>query len=406
MVHLRLDSLPSLFTFITLLGADAAPQTTEPAGAEGQTAEDATAATTPPIKKRPLEVHGLRLVELSDRASSVMRVTEGEAYYSSHDPVVNAFRMFSQLNDVAVSGRVSVVPVSSYSETLMTHAAEVSSDFALIPWGEYGNTTEDQSLQLATAPSERFKSGTHLQFIEDALQRAVRTCNTGIFIDNGLGGSPKTTGGSRPTVERTVSTMSALSYHDPPTLPLSDKSHHVFLPFFGGEDDRVALRFALQLAKNPLVTLTVTHLSLPDEYDGEGNTATNATGATTAGHGDSSKHVESLTAQDLTLLATLRSSLPEEYSDRVTFNEVDVSGTRVAIDEAFKLAQAAVGKSPGNAGDIVVLGRRHAQLGDGGRDINPDLGNILGVVTDRMVSGGVKASLLVIQAGGGRSELR
>lgn len=404
LVYLRLDSLPSLFTFITLLGAETSSEAVKPEASD-VSAESTTEAQP---KKRPLEVHGLRLIELSDRTSSVMHVTEGEEYYSKHDPVVNAFRMFSQLNDVAVSGRVSVVPISSYSETLMSHAAEVSSDFALIPWSEYGNMTEDQQMQFAMSPSERFKSGTHLEFVHDALQRAVKTCNAGIFIDNGLGGISKAT--ARPRMNRTRSATSTPSYHEPPTLPVSDKSHHVFFPFFGGADDRAALGFALQLAKSPLVTLTIIHVSwAEDDNDAEDNavvessTAAASQAATRRNSATMGKHIEAVTAQDLALLAALRSYPPQELAGSVIFDEVVVSTSRAAADEAFALAQAAVGKSPRNAGDIVVLGRRHPQLGDPaaeGRGGSGDLGRILGVAAERMVAKGVDASVLVIQAGG------
>lgn len=386
-----------------MLGAETSPEAVK-AEATDVSAETTTTTEAQP-KKRPLEVHGLRLIELSDRTSSVMHVTEGEEYYSKHDPVVNAFRMFSQLNDVAVSGRVSVVPVSSYSETLMSHAAEVSSDFALIPWSEYGNMTEDQQMQFAMSPSERFKSGMHLEFVHDALQRAVKTCNAGIFIDNGLGGISKAT--ARPRMNRTRSATSTPSYHEPPTLPVSDKSHHVFFPFFGGADDRAALGFVLQLAKSPLVTLTITHVSWAEEDDhDEGDNAvveSSTAAATRRNSATMGKHIEAVTAQDLALLAALRSYPPQELAGGLIFDEVVVSTSRAAADEAFALAQAAVGKSPRNAGDIVVLGRRHLQLGDPageGRGGSGDLGRILGVAAERMVAKGVDASVLVIQAGG------
>lgn len=405
LVYLRLDSLPSLFTLITLLGAETSPAAQEAAAASVNQDEVH-------IKKRPLEVHGLRIIELTERTSSVMQVTEGEEYYSTHDPVVNAFRTFAQLNDVAVAGRVSVVPVASYPETLITQATEVSSDFALIPWSEYGSVTEDQSVPYSINASERFKSGTHLEFIQKTLQQAIQTCNTGIFINNGFSGIVKSS--DPPQLKRTRSALSIRSHQEPATLPVRDKSHHVFFPFFGGVDDRVALRLVLQLAKSPMVTVTIVHFSWPaddnDDDDAIATTVESSYMARTASRtgGESStataaaknKVVEEITAQDLALLATLQSSLPQDLIGRVAFKEVPVTSA-TAIDETLTAAQEVVGQNPKNAGDIVVLGRTPARLGHKAIDATGgEFRRTVGVLADQMIAGGVKASLLVIQAGG------
>ncbi len=103
-VYLRLESLPGLFTFISLLGGEGRPK---------GPAEDATApAASETRPRRPLEVHGIRMLELTERTSSVMQVTESDEC-APRDPVVNTFRTFSPLRDVAVSGRVAVVPNDS-----------------------------------------------------------------------------------------------------------------------------------------------------------------------------------------------------------------------------------------------------------------------------------------------------
>lgn len=389
LVYLRLDSLSPLFTFIALLGADPNPA--------GQDAS-ATDQATPHIKRRPLEVHGLRMIELTERTSSVMQVTEGD--YSAHDPVVNAFRTFSQLNDVAASGRVSVVPIASFPETLMTQAAEVASDFALIPWSDYGSVTEDQSLapHLAANAGERFRSGAHLEFIQKTLTQAARTCNSGVFINNGFGGVAAPPTG----LQRSRSAISLRSAGaEPAVLPVTDKSHHVFFPFFGGSDDRVALRFVLQLAKNNVVTVTITHFSFPgagEESDHEIQGASRVTVPGTAAAKNRAVE-DDVSASDLALLHTLESSVPENCRARITFNEVPVSAGTV-LEEVVTAAAAAVGKSPKNAGDIIVVGRRHGRLGDVDSVNGGDFKQTVGVVADKLVGKGVKASLLVIQAGG------
>ncbi|KAK0743370.1 Sodium/hydrogen exchanger family-domain-containing protein [Schizothecium vesticola] len=398
LVYLRLDSLPGLFTFIALLGRTSfkviEPEATE-SGAEKPDAVH--------IKKRPLEVHGLRLIELTDRTSSVMHVTEGEELYSQRDPVVNAFRAFSQLNDLAVAGRVAVVPEDSYADTLMTQASEVSSDFALIPWGEYGSVTEDQSVPFAVNASERFKGPGHLDFINQTLQKARTTCNAGIFIDNGFGGITKPA--ERTDLVRTTSGMSIRSFRDTAALPAPNKNHHIFFPFIGGVDDRVALRIVLQLAKSAHITASIVHINCGGE-PAEGSQPTTSTDDGSRQQQQHKGGAEvSISAEDAGLLATLQGSLPQELIGRVVFSEVAVaSGTGLA--ETVALAQKAVGQTSNNAGDMVVLGRRHVRLGDSAAADSassvgvPDLKRTVGTVAEQLVVLGVKASILVIQAGG------
>lgn len=413
LVHLRLDSLPSLFTFIALLGHDKEVQeitaTEDTKGGEIQHSSN-------PSPKRPLEVHGLRLLELTERTSSVMQVTEGEEYYSERDPVVNAFRTFSRLNDVAVSGKVAVVPTTSYAETLTKQAADVSSDFVLVPWSEYGSITEDTSSVLDLhSTQERFTGRGHLEFINQVLHTSV--CNTGIFINHGFGGPSD----HQQPLKRTRSIMSVHSSaaargDSGTTLPVKDKSHHLFFPFFGGVDDRVALRFALRLARNPNVTLTVAHFNWHaadsgDEVDHPPRAVVASGGSpevmTHGGDGapplhdkDGLKVVEETSAQDLALLSSLQSNPPRELVGRITITEVNVTrGTAAA--EAVARARMYVGNCPKNAGDIVLVGRAHRDLGDYMVEVGgSELRRTIGVVAEQIVDSGVKASLLVVKAGG------
>lgn len=411
LIHLRLDSLPSLFTFVALLGAGKGAQDTADEDRENDTkglgAEDQP--SNDPSAKRPLEVHGLRILELSERISSVMQVTEAEEYYSERDPVVNAFRAFSRLNDVAVSGKVAVVPTASYAETLTKQAADVASDFVLVPWGEYGSLTEETSVLDVTSTQERFTGRAHLDFVHHVLRDNV--CNTGIFINQGFGGPSA----PRPGLKRTRSVLSAHSQspRDAATLaPLKDKTHQVFLPFFGGVDDRVALRFALRLARNPNVTLTVVHLSWSgadsgDEVDLPGKAVLAGGGAIAHAVGEDKtedkgavKVIDETSAQDAALLASLGRALPRDLVGRVTVSEVSVTrGTAAA--EAVSRARALVGNSPRNAGDIVVVGRAHRDLGDDLVEVGGgELRRTVGVVAEQIVDSGVRASVLVVKAGG------
>lgn len=419
LVYLRLDSLPGLLSFIALLGADGQAQKHQPRlssnpaktndnhhnnqiDTEQNTNNANNLTQLNESKHTVLEVHGLRILELTERNSSVMQVTEGgNEYHSARDPVVNTFRTFSRLNDVAVSGKVAVVPTTSYAETLMKQAHHVASDFVLVPWSEHGSvgeyysssaafpfTTASASTSSLSLAAGRFTDRGHLEFMTHVL--ANPPCNTGVFINHDLGGSDST------------------------HLPVEDKTHNIFVPFFGGIDDRVALRFALRLARNPNVTLTVAHFdwSSWENADGGDESDHNDDINNKNTHNKAAEADQGTSAQDAALLAWLSSSPPTDLIGRLTVLEINAS-CRTAIARAVTQARSHVGHSPRNAGDIIVVGRSHAALlengaagvadvstiGEHGADAG-ELRRTIGAVAQQLVEGGLRASLVVVKAGG------
>lgn len=407
LVYLRLDSLPSLFTFITLLGGERPAVTAKTHRSKSELStvpenfESTTNSSSALVSKRPLEVHGLRMLELTERTSSVMKVAEMEEY-SYKDPVVNAFRTFAQLNNVAVSGEVSVVPESSYAETLANQAIDHLSDLILIPWNENGVVSDGNSTD------DHFSSGLQDAFIQKTLEKA--TCNTAIFFNRGFGGPVISE--SR-ALSRSHSGLSLRSHREAPVQPIADRSHHIYFPFFGGVDDRVALRFVLQLAQNSNITVTIIHFVTPLVSHSRDKNAPEILAdisRTTSGgsHPGISERVDTGTlyasaAQDTTLLHTLRDSLPSALESRVVF--VDVP-TTTPLADCLSHARQEVAQSPRNAGDLIVLGRgQHPTISTAEADFSSipsgaETRKTLGLIAESIISGGVRGSVLVIQAGG------
>ncbi|KAI9707653.1 MAG: K(+)/H(+) antiporter [Candelina mexicana] len=414
LVYLRLDSLPSLFTFITLLGGDTRSTTTPKVHrskavtvAEGSLSEYASKSESIARRNKPLEVHGVRMLELTERTSTVMKVSEADEY-TARDPVVNAFRTFGQLNNVAVSGNVAVVPGDLYADTLTGRASDLSSDLILIPWSETGNMNEGQSL-LPDSTDLGFISGPHNQFIFDAFQKAA--CNTAIFVNRGFGG---------PAIEesksliRTASGLSLPSGREVASAPIADRSHHIFFPFFGGADDRVALRFVLQVAQNSNITSTIVEIDNFDANEAFSPTLPEPTASPTSPRRNSfSKASSPITTgttaskreHDRAFFAQVRDSLPSTLSSRVVFESLR---TTRSLADSIARATAEVGQSPKNAGDLIVVGR-HSGSGEGygheltqmfGTAVRQERRKALGDVAEAMLEAGLKASVLVIQAGG------
>ncbi|KAL5313755.1 hypothetical protein ACEPPN_018176 [Leptodophora sp. 'Broadleaf-Isolate-01'] len=400
LVYLRLDSLPSLFTFIALLGGDRATVSTKIHKAKSELAtvpEGAASDSTSTVaSKRPLEVHGVRILELTERTSSVMQSSELDDY-GRRDPVVNAFRTFAQLNNVAVSGDVSIVPEDSYAETLTSQASDHSSDLVLIPWNDSDSSTDFGAVHDSLSASVQDA------FIQKTLETAV--CNIAVFYNRGFGGP--STNQAEPKLTRTISGLSMRSHREAAVAPVADRSHHVYFPFFGGADDRVALRFVLQLAQNSNVTVTVVHFNTPIQSGSEKTPEVINESSQSSIPGNSSKltiseRVDTETmyataAQDVALLHTLRDSLPASLTSRVVF--VDVA-TTTPITDCLSHARQEIGQSPKNAGDLIVVGRgKHSRILETFHANNYEMRKTLGPIAEAIVSGGVRGSVLVIKAG-------
>ena len=398
LVCLRLDSLPSLFTFVALLGGEktsAPTNKTHPTKAGKVTGTETSQAypETSSLHKRPLEVHGLRMLELTERLSSVMKESEAEEW-SHRDPVVNAFHTFGQLNNVAVSGEVQLVPEDSYADVLNERAFDRTSDMILLPWSETGSLSETVTANMTESTHNAFGSASYNQFVSKFLGNAP--CNTAILVNNGFGALPRE---ETRSLSRVPTTLSLRSIQGQATAPIIDRSHHIFFPFIGGLDDQIALRFVLRLAKNPNVTATIVHIrgtrSITEEIDpiqtSEDSTTKDDSKVSTMTVQDRSSD------QDRAFFTLMADSLPDELESRVVFETID---TTQPVHDSVEHARAEVGLSPKNAGDLVVVGRSRGGSSGLHTVIEGDIQQNLGDLAQAVIRGNVKASVLVIQAGG------
>jgi hypothetical protein len=427
LVYLRFDNLPGLFTFISLLGAGnlesppAKIHHLKPMAQSSEFEPKEPSSNQAIIKKRPLEVHGVRLVELTARESSVMKVTEVDEW-TVRDPVVNAFRTFGQLNNVAVSGGVVVVPEHSYADTLVGKAADMSSDLVLIPWSETGSMSEHHTL-LPSVSADKFAQGTHSSFVSGVLRNNIST-NIGIFVNRGFGGVNPEASISR-ALTRTVSGLSIRSLRDTATTPIANRSHHIFFPYFGGLDDRFALHFVLQLAQNENVTATIFHTDIPTPdpetaviaSSSELHDSTTSASPIQRSASNIANAKEPTTARaqspnqdtsDSIFLSSLQDSLPPALSQRVVFQSSSLyssSSPENPVTIVLEAAKKELGLDPKNAGDLLIVGRGSVRawgyLPDGAEKekVGSEARKALGVLGAAVVSDkAVKGSLLVVKA--------
>lgn len=380
LVYLRLDSMPTLLVFLSLLGGKPSEPVEKRHPLHDNKEQDDNRAPHEE-KKRPIEVHGMRLIELTERGSTVMKVSEVDEY-SAFDPVLNTFRVLGQLYNLAVSGEVAISPESSFAESLVNRASEESADLLLLPWTETGSMSESQTISNDSVYN-KLASDSYASFVTQTLNGAE--CNAAVFINKGFSGTlkPKPSG-----LTRRVSALSVWSNHREhiTTLPNADRSHHVFAPYFGGADGRVGLELVLQLVQNPEITATVIHY----QENGEGP-KWQQTVVSKGGHDRSSVHrtvSASNREDDTAFFGTLQRSLSSDLEGRIVF-ETAVSSS--PMEDALTKAQAEVGQNLKNGGDIIIVGR-NVELSQTSSD--------LGLAANTMLENGVRASLLVVQAGG------
>jgi len=250
LVYLRFDNMPTLLAFVSLLSVRSSDNVKRSHPSLENSATTAPAESNVNDvqgdypRKKPLQVHGVRLVELTERGSTVMKVSEVDEY-SLFDPVLNAFRVLGQIYNLAVSGEVTISPVSSYPDVLVNKAADEASDLLLLPWSETGGLTETQTISNDSV-RDKFSSDAYIQFVSSTLETA--TCNTAVFINKGFSGTLRN---RTSTLSRSASKISLRRHSEYQTMPYTDRSHHIFVPFLGGADGRAAIRLALQLTENP-----------------------------------------------------------------------------------------------------------------------------------------------------------
>ena len=378
LLYLRLDNMPSLLAFMSLMGSQGSY--TPKVHPSKQPADDEIRQP-----QRAVEVHGVRMVELTERDSSVMKVSEIDEF-SVHDPLVNTLRTFGQMHNLAASGEVAVVPESGFADMLITKAADADSNMILLPWSETGSMSDTQTI-LSDNVKTKLDSSAYTQFVSSVLSQA--RCSTAIFVNKGFGGSSVLRERSR-VLSRTMSSLSVRSTNARDQVtPLADRSHHLFLPFFGGADDRKALRLVLQLAQNSDVTATIVHYE-----SGQETSSGPVSGQEHDVKGDKPARVNAidiLNDDDAAFFSSVKASLPVQLESRVLL-ESSQGGDRML--NAIQKAKQEVGQNPRNAGDLVVVGRRSTLS-------NVEVGRpkkCLGAFAEIVIESGLRTSVLAVQA--------
>ncbi|ERN03206.1 cation/H(+) antiporter 19 [Amborella trichopoda] len=179
------------------------------------------------MRRRPLCVYAMHLMELSERPSAILMVNKarrnGLPFWNKSRPnsdhIVVAFDAYQCLSSVSVRPMTAISSLTTIHEDICSSAEEKRAALIILPFHKHARI--DGTFEPTHAGFRHVN--------EHVLDHAP--CSVGILIDRGLGGAAR--------------------------IPASDFSSSVAVLFFGGRDDREALHYAARMAEHPGVTLTV-----------------------------------------------------------------------------------------------------------------------------------------------------
>ena len=288
MVFSKVEHLPALMSLVQLLQVPPSTSTqlqpisentSESEFSEKGSSTPSPAPSPPPARRRPLIIQALRLVELTHRTSAVLRSQEAsEPELAAHDAVLAVFRTFAHLHRVVLRAAVRVVSSEEFAGQVATFASEGGAQMVVIPWaapGGIGGTLQ---------PLEEAVAGPNTDSTTPVGGPNATSLSTYNPFENMFGRGERSTVVARAQFVRKVFMESPVDValfvdrsHPKKSSPTGFENtefevicgvgHHIFLPFFGGPDDRLALSFVVQLCANPLITATVVRIKGTDEEE-------------------------------------------------------------------------------------------------------------------------------------------
>lgn len=344
LVYLRADGLSSLFLVVNLFSSagSRSPNSSKsstnltPIPEKGlfttnlrHSSDDTSAEES---QRKRLRIHSLRLTELSERTSSVMRVSEPYEEYAGNDPIMKAFGSLANTTasrNVVISGHVSIAPADAFAETLISKASSTSSDFILVPWSETGSLSELPSYFVGSAQRDPMVNRDFSRLVDDLFQSAKTTASVGVFIDRTLLKFRSSAAASSSSSNGISSAAS--TYDEHAVIYSSDNGKaHLHVLYASSTDDLFAVKLALQLAQNPSVTLNITKL-LPQT-----SLSTEAAHINDTSFEDLKSHGGSLAANKVTFNSITAATLPDNAFEDTSENTMFIIGRSVADSPALE----------------------------------------------------------------------
>ncbi|CAN6825374.1 unnamed protein product [Brassica oleracea var. botrytis] len=193
-------------------------------------------------RKESLSVYAMHLMELSERSSAILMAHKvrknGLPFWnkdkpgtSSSDMVVVAFEAFRRLSRVSVRPMTAISAISTIHEDICRSAERKSVGMVILPFHKHVR------LDRTWETTRNDYRSINKKVMDES------PCSVAILVDRGLGGTTR--------------------------VASSDFSLAITVLFFGGNDDREALAFAVRMAEHPGITLTVVRFIPSEEFKPE-----------------------------------------------------------------------------------------------------------------------------------------
>ncbi|KAI0823303.1 hypothetical protein BC628DRAFT_1340137, partial [Trametes gibbosa] len=416
----RIEQLPAVLTLMQLLHVPPpapAPSTVDEkaslrhANSVSSFTGDSDTRVSP--QNRRISLDALRLIELTNRTSAVLRSQEAETLVHS-DPILAVLKTSGYLNGMNVSTALAVVGSDDFPIHVAQHVRDVSSQMVILPWvtpvapvdegavptsGQAASTSEPPTSPPGAAPfdalfqqkRDRSAVAGQAQYIRRVFADAP--ADVALFWDRGL-----------------------------PQTFTSAAAYHLFLPFFGGPDDRLALSFVAQLCMNPGVTATVVRVRRLDNEAVSPMTSIDEAKARNLLH---SETLHTVLPDTVYGAHTTQTRLASDTADNLAWArytstahtlELGSSLSRIEFAEETSAAplhtvlDLAARSSSSRARLVVVAGRSRRMATESHFDelrqlcvehnasLGSELPKILGDVASAFVATGSNASIAVVQA--------
>ncbi|KAK9388026.1 Sodium/hydrogen exchanger family-domain-containing protein [Lipomyces mesembrius] len=345
----RLESITGITVFLRLLIPNRGYASGEQAQAihpSRRSASEKVDSISIARQSDALMIHGLKLEELTDRTSALMRASSIEDEDSPlslrKDPILQSFVSVGKFWDRSrITGAKAIIPDHEFAEYTASKAADLDSDMVVVPWTVTNTADSD------------FLTSKMIRIVKGLYESA--TCDVVVVLDRGFDDA---------AVERVNEGNNAANWMF--TRGGHGERHHILFPFFGNKDDLEALKFLKErVFGNKDVTATIVHGSI-----------------------DTDSHDSLL-------------SFTSAYSERIVLESIDSNVTDVSQYLLRKAKQEIQSSS-----DFIVLGREAV---GGARTQSTSSSslpvvvestplNVLGDLADRLVAGGVLGSIIVYWA--------
>ncbi|KAK9248625.1 Sodium/hydrogen exchanger family-domain-containing protein [Lipomyces tetrasporus] len=347
----RLESIPGITAFLKVLIAPSGHTASEQSDAihpSRRLATEKTDSIGSVQQSDALVIHGLKLEELTDRTSALMRASSVEDEDSPlslrKDPILQSFVSVGKFWDRSrITGAKAIIPDHEFAEYTANKATDLGSDMVVVPW------------TMTSEADDEFVTSRMVRIVKGLYESA--TCDVVVLLDRGFDDA---------AVEHVNEGDNAANWMF--ARGGRGERHHVLFAYSGSADDIAALRFLKErVFWNKNVTATIVY------------------------------RLNDADSRDSLLSCT------SAYSERIVLESVDSTMTDVSLHLLAKAKDEIQSSS-----DLIVLGRdavggaltgsSSSSSSSSTPGVDTRQLGVLGELADRLVASRVSGSIVVYRA--------